>query len=125
MPHAGPCTAEKSAWTLRIQSQGAMADTVFAFLLAAHAKYEDDEETTLRSLYDAVKNWVKPKHFDESQVKLEKVLAEVNKNLLLGPRNIFGLFRRAKTTAAKIPLGIFSQNGFGRRKPGHSDYPRA
>ena len=97
-----------------------MADTVFAFLLAAHAKYEDDEETTLRSLYDAVKNWVKPKHFDEPQVKLEKVLAEVNKK---GPRNIFGLFRRAKKTAAKIPLGIFLRTVLAGANPGIAIIP--
>eukprot|EP01045_Picozoa_sp_COSAG04_P010336 COSAG04_NODE_630_length_11765_cov_6.900394_2_plen_157_part_00 len=67
------------------QTQRAMADPVFAFLNLSedesdvYAKFSLGEVTTQRQLYCAVKQWMK--NFDESQVKLEKVLDEVNKNL--------------------------------------------
>ena len=35
----------------------------------------------LRALYDAVNEWMKPRKFDETTVKIEKVLADFNKDL--------------------------------------------
>ena len=64
-----------------------MADPVFAFLQLSqddahvYAKYEAGAETPVRALYDAVKTWFLPRTFDETTVKIEKVLSDFNEDL--------------------------------------------